>query len=92
MKFVVVYNYETKNVADYIADKYHNKFDILYLDESNLTDRKAAFFYKSCAGTRKCPFVGEFSDDNIINSAIWGEVSRFDNETIDEFFNKYTIE
>lgn len=88
--FVIVYDEKSSDFADYISENFHSQCNILYLDENHPKERKQALFYKTTAGTKKCPFVGLFdSETDLIDDALWGEVTNISREVIDTFFKKY---
>jgi hypothetical protein len=89
--FVIVYDDKSKSLADYIAEVYHLKFDILYLDRTHPKEKKEAIYYQTIAGTSKCPFLGLFDNGNQIIDALWGETTKINQETISNFFKKYEL-
>lgn len=87
--FIIVYDDNSRELANFIAENYHLKFDIFYLDETHTKEKKEAFYYKAIAATHKCPFLGLYDKDNQIIDAMWGEATEINKESIKSFFKKY---
>lgn len=89
MYFVIIYNNQTAEIADYIAGKYHLRFDITYINQDHPKEKKEAIYYKTNGGTKECPFLAAFDEGNEVVDALWGEVTQITQEAIDSFFKKF---
>lgn len=87
--FVFVYDFNSRKLSDFIANKYHLRFNIMYLDESHPKEKKDAIYFKTIAGTSLCPFLGAYDEDNGIVDALWSETTEITQETISNFFKKH---